>query len=148
MLIMAKIERTIVINAPIEEVFKYLTDPMHQLDTISNLTEVKNIKGQGVGQQWSWAYKLTGMSFKGESIVTEYEPNKRYVTQSKGGIKSTWTYTFEPSGTGTRLSLVLEYTIPVPVVGKVGERLVLRQNEREADLAMANIRDRIENRNS
>lgn len=145
---MAKIERTIAINVPIEKVFNYLTDPMHQLDTIPSLTEVKNIKGQGVGQQWSWTYKLTGMSFKGESVVTEYEPNKRYVTQSKGGIKSTWTYAFEPSGTGTRMSLVLEYTIPVPVVGKVGERLVLRQNEREADLAMANIRDRIENRNS
>jgi len=37
-----------------------------------------------------------------------------------------------------------EYTIPIPVLGKLAEALVLRQNEREADLAMANIKDRME----
>ncbi len=99
---MAKIGRTITINAAIEKVFNYIADPMHQLDTIPSLTEVNNIEGQGVGQQWSWTYKLIEMSFNGESIVTEYEPDKRYVTHSKGGIKSTWTYTFEPLGNETR----------------------------------------------
>jgi len=42
------------------------------------------------------------------------------------------------------LNLVVEYTIPVPVLGKLGERMVLRQNEREADQAMANIKAKME----
>jgi hypothetical protein len=57
---------------------------------------------------------------------------------------STWTWTFQPEAGGTRLSLVVEYTIPVPVLGKVGERLALRQTEREADLAMTTLKDRLE----
>jgi hypothetical protein len=42
------------------------------------------------------------------------------------------------------LSVHIEYTIPVPVLGKIAEGLVLRQNEKEADLAMANIKAKME----
>jgi hypothetical protein len=66
------------------------------------------------------------------------------VEQSKGGIVSTWTYSFEPHDGGTKMELVIEYTIPVPVLGKLAEKLVLRRNEREADLAMENIKDKME----
>jgi len=66
------------------------------------------------------------------------------VTESKGGIVSTWTWTFQPHDNGTRLSVVVDYTIPIPVLGKIAEAFVLRQNEREADLAMANIKERLE----
>ena len=59
-----------------------------------------------------------------------------------GAWTGTWTY--EPQGDGTKLSVHIEYTIPVPVLGKIAEALVLRQNEREADLAMANIKAKME----
>ena len=36
--------------------------------------------------------------------------------------------------------------IPIPMLGKVAERIVLAQNEREADLAMANIKAWAEHR--
>ncbi len=85
-----------------------------------------------------------GISLKGESEVIEYVPNERYVTRSTGGIISTWTWTVKPEGDGTQLNLVVEYTIPVPVLGKVGERLVSRQNQREADLAMDTLKARLE----
>jgi hypothetical protein len=37
-----------------------------------------------------------------------------------------------------------ETTIPIPVLGKLTEAFVLKQNEREANLAMANIKARLE----
>jgi hypothetical protein len=37
------------------------------------------------------------------------------------------------------------YDIPIPVLGKVAEKLALLQNEREADLAMANVKTNLEN---
>jgi hypothetical protein len=83
---------------------------------------------------------MAGLPLKGESEVLEYTHNQRYVTKSKGGIVSTWTWTFSPEDNGTRLNVVVEYTMPVPVLGKVGERLALGQIEREADLAAANIK--------
>jgi len=141
---MAKVERSITINAPVEQVFAYIEDPMNNLDWLPSLIEVKDVTGSGVGQHYRWAYKMAGLRFKGENTVTEHIPNERKVEQSKGGIVSTWTYSFEPHDGGTKMELVIEYTIPVPVLGKLAEKLVLRRNEREADLAMGNIKDKME----
>ena len=141
---MATVGRSITINAPVEKVFAYIADPRNELETVPSITDIRDIIGQGVGQRYSWTYKMMGISLKGESEVIEYVPNERYVTRSTGGIISTWTWTVKPEGDGTQLNLVVEYTIPVPVLGKVGERLVSRQNQREADLAMATLKDRLE----
>jgi len=141
---MTKVERSFKINAPVEKVFSYVTDPRNELEYIPSITDIRDITGQGVGQRFGWTYKMLGIPLKGKDEVTEYVPNQRYVQKSTGGIVSTWTWTFQPEAGGTRLSLVVEYTIPVPVLGKVGERLALRQTEREADLAMATLKDRLE----
>ena len=141
---MAKIERSITINAPVEKVFSYMIDPMNNLEWLPSVTDVRDVTGQGVGQRWGWTYKMMGLPLKGESELIEHIPNQRIVSKSTGGVVSTWTWTFKPEAGGTSLHLVVEYTIPVPVLGKFGERLVLSRNEREADLAMANIKDRME----
>jgi coenzyme Q-binding protein COQ10 len=141
--IMARVERSITINAPVEKVFAYIEDPINELEWIPSLVEIQDVAGQGVETHFRWAYKMAGMRLEGEGTNTEYIPNERIVTRSKGGIVSTWALTFEPHDGGTKLNLVIEYTIPVPVLGKLAEALVLRQNEREADLALANIKDRM-----
>lgn len=141
---MAKVERSITINAPVEKVFAYIENPMNELEWIPSLVEVKDVAGQGAETRFRWAYKMVGIRLEGEVTNTGYIPNERIVVQSKGGIVSTWALTFEPHDGGTKLNAVVEYTIPIPVLGKLAEALVLRQNEREADLAMANIKDRME----
>ena len=141
---MAKVERNTIINVPVEKVFSYISDPNNELDTLPSITDIRDITGEGVGQKWGWSYKMVGISLKGESEVTEHIPNQRLVHKSKGGIESTWTYIFNPVNGGTRMNLVVEFTIPIPVLGKVGERMVLNRTEREADLAMTNIKERLE----
>ena len=141
---MAKVERSILINAPVEKVFSYISDPNNELESIPSITDIRDVTGEGVGRKWGWSYKMVGFNLKGESEVTEYIPNQRLVTKSKGGIVSTWTYTFNPENGGTRMNVVVEYTIPIPVLGKVGERMVLNRTEREADLAMTNTKESLE----
>ena len=85
-----------------------------------------------------------GISFKGETEVVESVGSERRVIKSTGGIQSTWTWTTKSENGNTLVNLTVEYTIPVPVLGKVAERMVLRQNEREAALAMTNIKERLE----
>ncbi len=87
---------------------------------------------------------MAGILLKGETTVTEHIPNERRVTQSKGGVTSTWIINLETHDGGTMMKLDLEYTIPVPVLGKLVEKIVLKRNEREADLAMANIKEKME----
>ena len=108
------------------------------------MTDIQNIKDEGVGRTYDWTYKMIGISFSGTTEVVEYKPNERYVTKSRGGIVSTWTYSFKTEAGATQMNLVVDFTIPIPVLGKFAERLVLRQTEREADLAMAILKDRLE----
>ncbi len=141
---MPKIERRTTINAPVEKVFNYIDDPMNNLEWLPSVLEVHDVTGSGVGTHWRWVYKMVGVRIAGESTTTEHIPNERLVTKSKVGITSNWIFTFEPHDGGTKLELNIEYTIPVPVLGKLAEKLVLRRNEREADLAMTNIKDKME----
>ena len=141
---MKRIERLVPIKAPVEKVFSYIVNPASELEYVPGATNVQDITGHGVGQRWGWTYKMLGVSFKGISEVIEFLPNERYIQKSTGGIASTWDYTFKPEDGETRLNLVVEYDIPIPVLGKIAERLVLRQNEREADLAMATLKDILE----
>ena len=141
---MAKVERSMTINAPVEKVFAYIDDPMNELEWFPGLMEIRDVMGKGVGARSRFAYKMIGIRLEGESTVTEHIPNERIVTQSKGGIISTWTWTFKPENGRTRLTVVVDYTIPIPVLGKVAEAAVLKWTGREADMATANIKARIE----
>ena len=141
---MAKVKRSITINAPVEKVFNYLADPMNQPEWVPSIMEIKDVSGSGVGQHFRWTYKMAGILLKGETTVTEHIPNERRVTQSKGGVTSTWVINLETHDGGTMMELDIEYTIPVPVLGKLAEKIVLKRNEREADLAMANIKEKME----
>jgi uncharacterized membrane protein len=87
---------------------------------------------------------MGGLRFYGETTVLEWIQNKRIVTQSKGGISSTWHFDFQSKGEGTQLSLVMEYEVPIPVLGKLAEAVIRKQNEREAELALSNIKARME----
>jgi len=141
---MAKIQKSITINGPVDRVFAYVDDVMTSPEWLQSMMEVRDVTGSGVGQHYRWRYKMAGVPLNGESTVTEHIPNERRVTDSKGGVISTWTYTFEPHDGGTKLGIEIEYTIPVPVLGKLAEKLVLKRNEREADTAMENIKDKME----
>ena len=141
---MATVTKSITINAPVENIFAFLDDPLNLKDWVPSIMDVKDVTGAGVGQHYRWHYKMAGVRLEGESTVSEHIPNERRVTQSKGGVVSTWTYTLDAQDSGIRFTLSVEYTIPVPVLGKLAEKLVLRRNEREAELALANVKDRIE----
>ena len=143
---MAKVERHILINAPVEKVFAYLHDPRTAVEWLPGVVEVKDVTltEKGVGSRHRWTYRMAGLLLGGESITTEYIHNQRLVTQSKAGLPTTWIYQFEPHNAGTELSLTVEYAFPIPVLGRFLEALMSRQNERVADLAMANIKAKME----
>ena len=141
---MPKIENSITIDAPVDKVFDYISDPMNQVEWLTSLMEIRDLSGSGVGQHWRWKYKMVGVGLEGESTVTEHVPNERRAFQTKGGAVSNWIFNLEPDEGRTKFKLDIEYTIPIPVLGKLAEKLVLNRNKREADMAMANIKDKLE----
>lgn len=142
---MATIKDSIVINAPIEKVFAYATDPKNTPEFWPSMVETRNIKEvDGVAKTYDWTYKMGGMRFDGSTEVTEYIPNRRLKTVSRGGIESTLIWEFSPVQGGTRMDAFVDYKVPVPVLGRLAEGLIHKQNERESATIMANLKSLME----
>lgn len=143
---MPKRETTITINAPVEKVFSYLQDePTNLLEIWPSMVEVKDMKRlPNGGTSFRWVYKMVGMRFEGTSEDIEYISNQRVVTKTKGGIEATYTWMFQPEDGKTKMTVEVEWSVPVPVLGKLAEALIIRQQEREFDLVLANLKDKME----
>ena len=143
---MPKIDTTITINAPVEKVFSYLQDnPTNLLQIWPSLVAVEDVQQlPNGGTSFRWVYRMAGIRFKGTSEDIEYVANQRVVTKIKGGTEATYTWTFQPKDGGTKMTVQVDWTVPVPVLGKLAEALIVRQQEREFGLLLANLKDRME----
>lgn len=141
---MAWHKNSIVIDAPLSEVFTYVNEPRTLPDWMVGLIETRNIMGSGEGLQYDWTFKMVGIQHRGQNVVVEYVLNERASHQSIGMISSVWTNIVEPETSGTRLTIEAEYTIPVPVLGKLAESLTVRRNERNLQASLLNVKETLE----
>jgi uncharacterized membrane protein len=141
---MERIHKSIEIKAPVDKVFSYLDDPINSPEWINNMIEVNDVTGSGIGKHFNWVWKMAGIHFKGESTNTEYIPNKRIILKTKGGIDATWDFKVESQKNVTILDLDVDYTVPVPVLGKLAEKLILKRNDRDLEIGLMNIKEKLE----
>jgi carbon monoxide dehydrogenase subunit G len=134
---MTEIKRTSTIDATPEEIFKYLAEPRNVLVIKPNTMDIQDIQGEGVGQRWKCSHKLMGLTVGGRCEVKDYQPNQHYAISTMGGIRSKWAYTLQPERTKTCLKLDISYSMPL--LGKIGEKLVKGQKEKDADQSIHNI---------
>ena len=87
---------------------------------------------------------MAGIHLEGTSEDTEYIPNQRIVSKSKGGVESTQTWMFQPEGDETKVTFEVEYTVPIPVLGKLAEAIIVKMNEHEGEVILANLKTRME----
>lgn len=133
------------INAPVEKVFQYMHVPENQVEIWPSLIEVRNVSQlPNGGHKFDWTYKMAGMRFQGSTEDVEFISNSRVVANSHGGIQSTFTWIYERENGGTKLTMHVNYTVPIPLLGKLAETFILRQNEKEADVLLANLKTRME----
>jgi len=141
---MATIKSSITVQASPAAVFDYIDDMEKNPEWIVGMSEVRDVRGEGVGREFHWTFTMIGIPFDGESTTVEHVPGKRLVTESKGGIRSIWSADLEEEGAGTKLVMEVDYTIPVPVLGKLAENIILKRNTRELEQGMLNIKERLE----
>lgn len=60
---------------------------------------------RGLGTHYSWAAKIAGVSIERFNVFTEFIPNRRITDRSSSSLEGTWTYSFEPDGSGTKLTV-------------------------------------------
>jgi carbon monoxide dehydrogenase subunit G len=142
---MAEIKRSISINAPVEKVFAFIEDPVNFPEVWPSMMEIKDVEELPTGgRKYNWVYKMLGVRLEGTTETAEYVANQRIVSKSTGGIETTFVWELLPEGEGTKLNVSMEYIVPVPVLGKLAEGLIVKLNEREADTLVANMKDMLE----
>ena len=143
---MVRHENSIVIEAPVEEVFAYINDPISMPDWLVGMIEIRHPIGSGEGLQYEWTYKMVGLQLRGQNVVVDYVHNECATHQGIGMIQSLWTNRVEAHESGTKLTMEVEYTLPILVLGKLAEHLTARRNEREIQLSMLNLKEILEER--
>jgi uncharacterized membrane protein len=138
---LARIDREIIVNSTLERVFRYVSDPYNWPELWPSLMAVEDVKPlSNGGFSARYEYKMIGMRFKGTGECTDYVPNQWMVIDTKGGIHGRITLTFRSIEDKTRVTITIEYTVPVPLLGKLTEYVVLKMNEQEANLVLNNLR--------
>lgn len=142
---MATVERSITIEAPLEEVFDYMDHPPHQVEITPGIIEVENVERlPNGGSRSDWVYKMAGVKFSGSVEAVEYEPNEKLAFDMTGGIEGRIVWTFKERNNGTEVTYHADYTVPVPRLGESLARLAAGYNEREVEATLANLKARLE----
>ena len=142
---MIKVVKNIIISAPIEKIFDYISEPTNLPEIWPSLMEIKDVQRLPDGNiNNRWVYKMAGIRFEGISEGVESVSNQRIVSKTKGGVESTQTWMFQPEGDETKVTLEVEYTIPIPLLGKLAEAIIVKMNEHEGEVILANLKSRME----
>ncbi|MGC3998815.1 MAG: SRPBCC family protein, partial [Anaeromyxobacter sp.] len=110
---MEKIQRSVMIDAPVERVYGYLTEPGHLPGIWPSMVEVHNTRVAAEGaHHFDWTYKMAGVRFHGHADTVEARQNALRVDRNEGGIPSTFRWQFAERGGATEVSLQVEYELP------------------------------------
>ncbi len=141
---MIKIELSVVIHRPIEEVFAYTNDVSHWAEWNPGLIEASAPEGPlHVGTRIREVFKFLGRRIESTFELVEYEPNRQVTYRTVAGpIPMTGTQTYEAVDGGTKLTVSGEgeaggfFKLAEPVVAQ----MVRRQNQTGLD----NLKDLLE----
>ncbi len=138
---MAKIEKSILINAPVEKVFEFMSHPENLPRIWPSLQEVKNVQPlPNGGYTYDWSYKMAGFPINGKATWSEFVQNQRILDQNESSIPSTFIWDFQPKDGGTQVTLNVDYTIPGTITSKLGEPIIHKINEHEATTVLSNLK--------
>jgi len=142
---MATLTKSILINAPAEKIFAYIADPVSLLEIWPSMVDARDVQTlPNGGNKFKWTYKMAGIRLEGISEDIEFVPPRKTVSKTTGGIEGTVAWLIEPTPAGTKVTVEDEYIVPLPVIGKLAEAVIVKLNEHEAEVLLANLKTRME----
>jgi uncharacterized membrane protein len=145
---MEKVERTIIIHAPVEAIFDYISEPMNLLKIWPDMVEVEVLlRSQRGDHLFRCEHKIVGVRIESTWETFEHIVNERIAIRTSGGIRSTLMWTFRPENGNTQVTFYMEYTIPAPLMRKRSEDAIRTWHEHEVEAVLTNLKAAIEEQN-
>ncbi len=106
-----RVERSVVIGKPVDEVFAFLTDVDKLPLWVSEMVATRRTSDGplAVGSTWHGVATIMGRPVESGHLVTAFEPDRRYAYQTTTSpLPGKLDYRFEAIPEGTRVSVVAE----------------------------------------
>ena len=137
---MARIEKSIVINAPPEKVFAKIVDFEGMIEWNDKIKESKitSKKRKGVGVTFHQVAMPGGTRIESDVEVTEWIENERIdVRSTAGNFTFLGSHILKPVTGGTELTTVANYEMPYSILGKIIDKLKISK-DMEKNIESAN----------
>lgn len=148
---MTRIERSIVIEAPVEKVFAFVNDLDNFIKAQPSEMKMEVLSRdegpQRVGFTVKTRVKIGDQVWEVEVETTEFVENERVSMRQTGGAmkKMLMTDTFEPADGGTKWTAIVEYELPYSLLGKLIDKLKFRKElEKSSDYYVNKMKELIE----
>ncbi|MDQ4488785.1 SRPBCC family protein [Sinomonas sp. ASV486] len=136
--------RSVTINAPVEKVFAFLSDPTDWMLAFPSESEVTDldIKPGGVGTSAKWTAKIFGVNMSVTHEYREVIPNQRIVSKASAG--PVVTFALEPVEGGTALTVDEDIDVQTPLVRVPLHALLVKWTEGDIEAMVANVKSLVE----
>src|SRR5438094_3355771 len=108
---MTRIERSIVIDRPVEVVFEFVQDPTNDVRWQTSIVESRVLTPGpiGIGTRLAQVRRFLGIRFETAFEVTAFDPYRSSSVRTVAGpIPATGSYLFDALGPSTRLTGIVE----------------------------------------
>lgn len=140
---MTMITSSVEIAAPLVDVWSYASDWRHWDEWWVGVSGFRPTAGIARGNGARYAYRswAMGLTMNVETEVHDFVEQAGWRGVSTKGPPHRTQWIFEGLGTGTRLTYVLEYRLPFPLLGSGLDWLVMRPGwQRRLDASLQNLK--------
>jgi uncharacterized membrane protein len=119
--LMAVHEGSIIVNAPVHEVFMMWRNLENFPQYMSNVEEVKMLDGN----KSHWRGSVMGVTQEWDAETVEMVEDRKIAWKSVSGFENSGWICFEPHGNGARITVHFEYNPPAGILGDAAESLFM-----------------------
>lgn len=144
---MPHVKGSILIRAPIQEVYAYLSDLSRMADWCAPVVESRwtHPSPLGAGAKAEMVVKLAGQLIPSSMIVLKADPPRHFSARALTGLMGTYTWELEPTPEGTRVTRTLDWGVPPSILGRELDALYFeRIQSRTVDQDLENVKTALE----
>jgi uncharacterized membrane protein len=115
---MTRIEASVDIAAPVQEVFAFASDWRYWEDWWEGVSSFKPTteRTRGTGTRYAYKAWVAGLTVNLETEIHDFVENVGWRGVVTKGMPHRTQWVFETKGAATRLTYILEYSLPVPLL--------------------------------